>query len=243
MVKRVAIVQSNYIPWKGYFDLIRAVDEFVLYDDVQYTKCDWRNRNGIKTPKGIHWLTIPVRQVSLNQSIFETRVVDGRWRKKHWETIRQFYGKARYFSAYQDRIEQLYHGDSEELLSRINERFLRELCEILGIRTRIRRSDEFRLAVGKTERLVELCEELGAQEYLSGPAARCYLDESLFTRRGIAVRFADYSGYPEYGQFHPPFEHGVTVLDLLFHQGPGAVQYLKDVAAPPLNNASPPLAA
>lgn len=232
MGKRVAILQSNYIPWKGYFDLIRAVDEFVLYDDVQYTKNDWRNRNCIKTRSGLQWLTIPVRQSSLNQSIRETAVVDQRWRKKHWTTLQQVYAKAPYFSRYQARLEHLYLDDSEALLSWINERFLKEICDMLGISTSIRRSDEFQLSAGKTDRLVDLCAQLGATEYVSGPAARCYLDESLFARRGIAVRYADYSGYPEYDQRFGAFEHAVSILDLLFHTAHDAPCYLKDVVGP-----------
>lgn len=232
MGKRVAIVQSNYVPWKGYFDLIRAVDEFVLYDDVQYTKNDWRNRNYIKTRTGLRWLTIPVRQESLEQSIGETAVVDHRWRKKHWMTLRQVYAKTPCFSRYCDRLEGLYLGHAESLLSKINERFLREICDMLGIAAVIRRSDEFHLPNGKTERLVELCAQLGATEYLSGPAARCYLDEALFAERGIVVRYADYSDYPPYDQHFGPFEHGVTILDLLFHAGRDAIRYLKDVVGP-----------
>lgn len=89
MAKKNAILQSNYIPWKGYFDLIQMVDEFVLYDNVQYTKNDWRNRNKIKTPNGTQWLSIPVRGESLTQLIQDTKVVNNNWRKKHWKTLLQ----------------------------------------------------------------------------------------------------------------------------------------------------------
>ncbi len=238
MSKRVAIVQSNYLPWKGYFDLIRAADVFVLYDDVQYTKNDWRNRNRVKTSSGLQWLTIPVRHVSLHQRIMETRTVDHRWRKSHWTTLLQVYGKTPHFELYRRRLEQFYLDDDEVFLSRINERLLREIADMLGIRTSIRRVDEFDLPAGKTERLVELCLQLKATEYLSGPAAKCYLDEDIFSRSGITVRYADYSGYPEYEQSHMPFEHAVTVLDLLFHMGPRAQDYLKNIAASPFEVAA-----
>src|SRR5262245_47310638 len=107
--KRVAIVQSNYIPWKGYFDLINSVDEFVLFDDVQYTRRDWRNRNKIKTPQGLLWLTIPVEvKGKFQQKIHDTRVSDLRWQTKHWQSIAQAYGKARYFAEYRECFENLY---------------------------------------------------------------------------------------------------------------------------------------
>ena len=229
MNTRVAIVQSNYVPWKGYFDLIKAADVFVLYDDVQYTKNDWRNRNRIKTAAGVRWLTIPVRQVSLDQSILETRVSDERWRKKHWSSIVQDYARAPHLATYRDRLESLYLDGGEDRLSFVNERFIREICELLGIRTVIRRSEEFALPEGKTERLVALCSALGASEYLSGPAARAYLDEAQFEAAGISVRYADYADYPEYPQLHPPFEHAVSAIDLLLNVGPEAPRYLKEI--------------
>src|SRR4051812_22240537 len=107
-MKKVAILQSNYIPWKGYFDLINMVDEFIIYDDVQYTKNDWRNRNKIKTPNGLLWLTIPTRQLSLSQKIIDTQIADNHWNKKHLSTIKQFYSKAPFYKLYQSFIEELY---------------------------------------------------------------------------------------------------------------------------------------
>ncbi len=226
-MKRVAIVQSNYIPWKGYFDLIAAVDEFILYDDVQYTRRDWRNRNRIKTPRGVEWLTIPVDvKGKFHQRIRETRVADMRWPRTHWRTIATNYGRARYFDEYAGRIEALYLGCDEEYLSRINMLFMRALCEILGIHTRITWSMDYPLAEGRSERLVELSKCAGAQHYLSGPSAREYLDEGLFQRAGIAVSYMDYAGYPSYAQLYGPFEHSVSVLDLIFNEGPNAPRFM-----------------
>jgi hypothetical protein len=229
--KRVAILQSNYIPWKGYFDLIGLVDEFVLLDDVQYTKNDWRNRNRIKTAQGVAWLTIPVEHSGrFGQRIDEVHVAGDRWRLKHWRSIVQSYGSAPFFAAYRDRLEALY-AESTERLSEVNRRFLEVLCELLGVRTRISSSTDYAAVNGRTERLVEICRVLGAETYLSGPAARDYLDESLFAATGISVEYIDYSDYPEYPQLHPPFEHRVSVVDLLFAVGPEAPRYLKFGAA------------
>jgi WbqC-like protein family len=225
--KRVAILQSNYIPWKGYFDLIGLVDEFVLLDDVQYTKNDWRNRNRIKTQQGVAWLTIPVEHSGrFGQRIDEVRAAGDRWRLKHWRSIVQSYASAPFFALYRDRLEELY-SMSEEQLSVVNRSFLEALCELLGVRTRISASTDYPLVDGKTERLVEICRSLDGSTYLSGPAARDYLDESLFTAAGMSVEYMDYSGYPEYPQLYPPFEHSVSVIDLLVTMGPEAPRYLK----------------
>jgi len=105
-MKKVAILQSNYIPWKGYFDMIGLVDEFILYDDMQYTRRDWRNRNKIKTPNGLAWLTIPVEvKGKYFQKINETIISEPQWAKDHWATIKQFYSKARFFKDYKDIFE------------------------------------------------------------------------------------------------------------------------------------------
>ncbi len=222
MPRRVAILQSNYIPWKGYFDLMNLVDEFIIYDQVQFTKNDWRNRNRIMTPSGPAWLTIPVSH-SFGQSIEETRISDGRWADKHWKTFQTYYAKAPFFPSLAPLLMETFAACREEvLLSAINLRFIRLVAELLGIGARIVSSREYELAGDRCERLTSLCRQAGATEYLSGPAARDYLDEELFAESGIAVRWMDYSGYPEYPQLHaPPFVHEVSVLDLLFNVGPG----------------------
>jgi hypothetical protein len=228
MGKRVAIVQSNYIPWKGYFDLVGLVDEFILFDDVQYTRRDWRNRNRIKTPNGPAWLTIPVEvKGKFLQKIRETYASDDAWRRKHWSAIAHAYAKAPYFKAYKERFEPLYLDSTERQLSAINRRFVEAVLDVLGIETKLSTSADYGVVDGKTERLVELCRSAGATEYLSGPAARAYIDDALFEAAGVALRYMDYSGYREYEQLYPPFEHGVSVLDLIFMTGPEARSFLK----------------
>jgi hypothetical protein len=230
MGKRIAILQSNYIPWKGYFDLINSVDEFILYDTAQFTKNDWRNRNRIKTPRGVSWLTIPVCH-NFGQTIQETKVSDPSWGPKHWSSLLQNYSDAPHFKAYAPVFESLYRDIAgEEYLSAINFRFMRLVCEIIGIDTPIRWSRDYSLAEGKIERLVDLCRQTGADEYLSGPAAQDYLKEEPFSDAGITLTYMDYSGYPEYRQLYPPFEHRVSILDLIFNEGPAARAYLKSSA-------------
>jgi hypothetical protein len=228
MSKKVAIVQSNYIPWKGYFDLINFVDEFILFDDVQYTRRDWRNRNRIKTPNGPVWLTIPVQvKGKYLQKIRETVTSSPLWSTRHWKTIVQNYSRAPYFEEYRDFFENLYQQSDEKYLSLINERFIRAICRALGIETTISRSSDYEVIVGKSERLVHLCKQTGADGYVSGPIAKNYLDKKLFAREHIEVTFMDYSGYPEYHQIYPPFEHSVSIIDLMLNEGPNARNYMK----------------
>ena len=226
--KRVAIIQSNYVPWKGYFDIVNLVDEFVIYDSVQYTRRDWRNRNRIKTPQGLTWMTIPVEvKGNYRQRINETRVSDPRWAHRHLRTLRHNYTHAPFFDEHHLWLKELYLGSDDVLLSAINERFIRGICELLGITTRISLSPAEELGNEKTQRLVQLCERAGATDYVSGPAARGYLEEQRFTRAGIAVTYMDYSGYPEYPQLFPPFKHEVSILDVILNTGPHARRYMK----------------
>ncbi|MEN5387974.1 WbqC family protein [Aliarcobacter skirrowii] len=225
-MKKIAILQSNYIPWKGYFDLINMVDEFIFYDEVQYTKNDWRNRNKIKTPQGIQWLTIPVRQENLEQKIKDTKISDKKWNIKHWRTISQNYSKAKYFKDYKDIFEELYLTCDEEYLSQINYKFITTINEILEIKTKLRWSSEFELLDGQTEKLLGICKDCNADIYLSGPSAKNYLTEDLFTKENIELEWMDYSGYKEYEQLNPPFEHGVTILDLIFNEGENTKKFM-----------------
>lgn len=228
--KTVAIVQSNYIPWKGYFDLIRMADEFILLDDVQYTRRDWRNRNKIKTPRGLQWLSIAVSAKGKRyQSIWDTKIANMNWAKQHWQALRTNYARAPYFDRYSAELKSLYLDCQETHLSHVNRRFITAICNWLQIDTPIRWSHEYELVEGKSARLLNLCLQAGATHYLSGPAARVYLDEALFKEAGVEIVFMDYGGYPVYEQLHPPFEHGVTALDLLFHTGDEAVSYMKRI--------------
>jgi hypothetical protein len=225
---RIAIVQSNYLPWKGYFDLIRSVDEFVLFDDAQYTRRDWRNRNRIKTAQGMAWLTIPV-QASGNYltAIKDIEVSDRSWGLQHWRTLSSHYARAPYFRDYAERFERLYRETTDTHLSLINRRWLEALCDMLSIRTRFSWSMDYAVVPGQSERLVGICRQAGATAYVSGPSARAYLQPEIFDQAGIALEYFDYAGYREYPQLFPPFEHRVSVVDLIFNAGPRALDYLE----------------
>ena len=228
MSRTVAIVQSNYIPWKGYFDLINSVDEFIFLDNAQYTKRDWRNRNKIKTKDGLRWLTIPVLVKSkYNQAIHDTSTVGNDWRRNHWQNITHAYAKARCFSSYKEQLESLYLGSTATNLSQINHEFTRAICEILGIDTVLSSSTDYNPTGIKDEQLITLCQQSNATSYISGPLARNYIDPANFRAANIELNYIDYSGYPEYEQLYPPFEHGVSVIDLIMNQGPDSSSYLK----------------
>jgi hypothetical protein len=226
--KKVAIIQSNYIPWKGYFDIINMVDEFIFLDEVQYTRRDWRNRNLIKTPRGLEWLTIPVQSKgNYTEPINNIKVAGSEWRMMHWNKIMVNYKKAEFFELYYDSFKQLYYKSDELFLSKINYAFIQLINKILGITTKLSWSTNYNSKGIKSQKLITLCKSAGAGIYLSGPSARNYLDEKAFVDDGITVEWMDYSGYIEYNQLYPPLEHSVTILDLLFNEGPKAKLFLK----------------
>jgi len=228
MKKKIAILQSNYIPWKGYFDLINQVDEFILFDDMQYTRRDWRNRNLVKTSNGLKWLSIPVQvKGHYYQKIKDTVISDKYWGRKHWKTVIHNYAGSDFFNTYREKFEELYLKCEDDLLSNINYCFIVLICQILGIKTTLSWSMDYRMLTDKTQRLVDLCKQAGANEYVSGPAARNYMDEDLFKQENIKLSYINYSGYPEYHQMFGAFEHGVSIIDLIFCEGPNAHKYMK----------------
>jgi hypothetical protein len=225
---KIFITQSNYIPWKGYFDAINEADYFVIYDHVQYTKNDWRNRNKIKSRAGTEWITIPIRFLNLNQKINEVEVAINNWAIKNWKTICSVYSKSPYFKTYKETFENIYTSIETNKLSEINLIFIKKICEILSINTKIIQSTELDLSENdRVLKLISICKQLGGTEYLSGPAGKNYIDESIFINEGLSIKWLDYNDYQEYNQLFPPFDHYVTILDLIFNEGPNAKKYMK----------------
>lgn len=235
MDRSVAIIQSNYIPWKGYFDIIKRVDEFILFDEAQYTVRDWRNRNQIKTANGPQWLSIPVNVKGKRyQKISETTISKPDWAIEHWKTIQHNYARAPYFKEYRPFFEELYNRAlSETHLSKVNFLFLKAICDLLDITTPLTWSSDYELVDGKNDRLIGLCQQVNANVYLSGPSARNYLDEKLFSAANMRVEWMDYAGYPEYHQLYPPFTHAVSIIDLIFNEGPNVPHCMKLRQLPP----------
>jgi len=205
------------------------VDEFVVYDEAQYTRRDWRNRNLIKTKDGLKWLTIPVQvKGKYKQKIDETRVSDNNWAQKHWRTIYHNYSHAVFFENYKDEFERVYTVAAEmDLLSEINLYFIKFLIKILEIKTEFSQSGQYVLTGNKSEKIISVCKQAGADIYITGPAAKSYIDINLFKAEGISLIWMDYSKYPEYTQLYLPFSHKVSAIDLIFNAGESAKQLLK----------------
>lgn len=224
---RICIVQSCYIPWKGFFDLMGQCDEYVVFDSAQFTKRHWHNRNRIKTANGPVWLTIPVVTKGRFDQPIEEVEIEKPWAEKHWRAIELAYSPAPFFDQLAPTVRSWYErADGETRLTGVNELFLRELAALLGLGTRIVRDSAYPAEGSKTTRLLNIAKAAGADRYLSGPAARVYLDEAQLAAAGIATEWMSYQGYREYPQLHGDFEHAVSVLDLLFNTGPDAPRFL-----------------
>jgi hypothetical protein len=230
---QISIVQSCYIPWKGFFDLIGRCDEYVIYDRMQFAKRHWHNRNRIKTTNGIEWMTIPVvTKGRFNQPIDEV-MIEKPWAEKHWRALELAYSHAPSFEVLSPVVRSWYErADRERRLTDVNELFTREIAGLLGLRTRIVRDATYPADGAKTARLLAIAQAAGADRYLSGPTARAYLDEALLAAGGITTEWMSYEGYPEYQQLHGKFEHAVSVLDLLFNTGDEAPRFVRGQVAP-----------
>jgi hypothetical protein len=232
-MKTIAVVQSNFVPWRGYFDLIGSVDEFILFDDVQYTRRDWRNRNLIKSPKGKEWLTVPVEvKGKFEQKICETRIANASWRLDHLKALTYNYKKSPFFCEVMEFLAPIYGQIEVTHLSVLNKSLIVAICNYLAIRTPITESSNFNLINGKSARLVDLCLQAGATHYVSGPAARPYLSEELFRDRGVEVIWFGYDGYHEYPQQWGDFIPNLSIVDLLFNCGKNSnffMNYLKRI--------------
>ncbi|QIM48066.1 WbqC family protein [Pusillimonas sp. DMV24BSW_D] len=225
-MKRIAIIQSNYLPWRGYFDMIAYVDEFIIYDDMQFTKNDWRNRNKIKTPQGEKWISIPVGQ-NINRRIRDVELTDTSWQRKHWQSMELNYRRAPFFPDIAALLKPVYIDQKHLTLSSLNRKLIEVVCSYLEIRTIISNSWDYTLTNGKTERLIDLCTQTGATEYVSGPAAKDYLDQKAFAENNIQLTWFDYTGYPEYPQLWGDYTPSVSIIDLLFNCGKRAAFYMK----------------
>ena len=220
---KVVVLQSNYIPWRGYFDLINDADLFIFYDEVQYTKNDWRNRNKIYSKNGLQWVTIPVARESVHLTISQVLLPLSNWRAKHLKAITLSYAQAPYFQELQQLVQPLYMAEHGQYLVDINRYFITSLSKLLRISTHFVDSRQFQLQGGRVERLVHLLKQVGTRTYITGPSAQEYLrgHEQTFESAGIELRYKSYQGYPSYPQLRAPFEGEVSILDLIANVGIG----------------------
>lgn len=229
--KKIAILQPNYIPWKGTFDLINRVDVFVFYDDVQYTVKDWRSRNVIKTPHGDKWLSVPViHKGRRDQLIYEAEINNTtNWQNDHYKTIKFAYSKAKYFNDYHYLLDEIYLKREWDNIADLDIFATKLLADALGIKVMWVRSKDLNFTGSKEGgKVIKICKELGCNYFINGPTAKPYMNEKLFADEDIDIEYIDYN-YEEYPQLYPPFNHYVSVLDVLFNCGPDAKNFiLKD---------------
>ncbi len=224
--KKVVILQSNYVPWKGYFHLIQKADYFVFLDSVQYTPRDWRNRNQFITPNGLKWLTVPVHG---HQSLMINQVkidMSQKWQKQHYEFLNHNYKKAPYFNQIQPLLEEIYLNQQWIYLSELNQFLIKKISSQLGLNTVFYNDREFPLINEKHKRIINIIKELGAEVYLTGPKALSYLDPNYFYTQDIRLEVMTYPSYPDYPQLWNIQEQKVSILDLLFHQGNQAGNFI-----------------
>ncbi len=223
---RVAIVQPPYLPWLGYFDMLRKVDLMVFLDTVRVNLRSFQRRNRIRIQKGWIWLTLPVIKEQDQSPLFRAaRLNDGAdWRRKHWRAICSSYGRARYFEEHRSFLEAFYNRPQIWLLE-VNVTLIEYMARQLGVRTKTCYASGFQPEGAKTQLLVDICKKVGASTYLSGPTARDYINPDSFKMEKIGVEFHEYT-HPTYEQRFPGFVPNMSAIDLLFNAGPRATEIL-----------------
>ena len=217
------ISQSNYIPWIGFFLSINNVDIYAVYDEMQFTKRDWRNRNLINTPNGLKWLTIPICvKGNYLQKINESKISNNKWNIDHWNIIKQNYKKAKFYNEISLFLEPLYKNCNHIYLTDINLYFINGINQYLNIKTNIERNPVVDLTLDKNKRLVKVCKDLNITDYFSGPSAKSYIEPQIFINENIKLFFWDYSKL--LSKFNTKFNiKQVSIIDLLFHEGPDII--------------------
>lgn len=225
-MSKTAILQPSYLPWIGYFEQIDRVDNFIFYDDVQYTKNDWRNRNIIKTDTGTMWLSVPVSftfGTTINKVLIDNTQP---WKRKHLNALKSNYAKAPFYDDIIVLIEKTFANDYAKL-SDLNIDLIRTFMAYLNITTKIHLASEIAVAGDKNSRLINMCRLFGTSTYYSGEAAKVYLDTSAFKKNNIHIKLQTFShmSYPQ--QFNSNFKSHLSIVDLLFNMGKESINYIR----------------
>lgn len=227
-IMRVAIIQPSFIPWKGFFDIINSVNTFVHLDDVQYTKSDWRNKNYIYGKNGMLRLTIPVKKSSHTTLIKDILIDNAKdWKNEHLKSIQRIYSKANYYSEYIGLIEDIYSFETIYLADFVINA-IEKISKILGFNTNFVRASGLGISGVKDEKLIRICQKLGATHYLSGPSAKNYINQYAWTKAKIVIEFKDYN-YNKYNQLSVEFNHQVSILDVIFNNGENTTSLIKSL--------------
>jgi hypothetical protein len=226
---KIAISQPTYLPWLGYFDLIDQVDAFVLLDNVQFEKQSWQQRNRIKTPIGLQWLTVPVMfRGRFGQLIKDVEIRDEEFWRTHLRAIELNYRRSRFFHQYFDELSSRLKYTPGTLLTDLNGRLLEWFMGVMGIQTRLVRSSQLQQSGRRTELLANICASLGADQYISPLGSAVYLLEegNVLVDKGVEVVFQHYE-HPRYWQLFPPFQPYASILDLVFNEGERSLEILR----------------
>lgn len=226
----VSIMQPAYLPWLGYFDRIYKSDLFIVLDNVMLersSKTRFTNRNKIRTSQGWSWLTVPVKTSGLGQPLINEVEIDNsqKWQSKHFFALIHSYNRTPCFAEHKDWLESFYLKNFSLLTPMLRES-TEYLLKCLGIDTPLVYSSELQVDGQKSELILNLCKEVGATEYISGPFGRDYLDLASFQSARIEVSFHDYQ-HPVYNQIHGKFEPYMSVVDLLFNCGSNSLKILR----------------
>lgn len=225
---KLVILQCSYLPWLGYFDQMNRCDIFVVYDDIQYTRNDWRNRNRIKTAQGIQWVTVPVLLKGKEFPLIKDVQINNatNWRKDHYRTIKQNYSRARYFKDYIDMFEEVYSKDWKYLID-VDMAFIYLFKDALGIKSEIRFASDLKIKGNRIQKLIDICKYFNASEFLEGQAGKNYIDDSEFERNGIKIEYQNYE-HPTYSQLYGNFVSYLSIVDLLFNEGKQSLSILSN---------------
>ena len=227
LIMRAVILQPTYLPWIGYFGMVDLADTFVFYDDVQFVQRSWQRRNKIRMHnRGAIWLSVPVRS-EFGQNINEVRInTEIGWRDKHWTTIMHAYGRAPFFKEYASALEEIFNREWEYLVD-LNITLIQALSRMLGIQdTVFLKSSELDVKGQKTDRLVNVLTKIGADEYISGPAAKSYIETNKFKDHNITLCWHDFT-HPTYPQLSGDFVPYLSVIDLLFNVGENSLKVIR----------------
>lgn len=223
---RIGILQPGYLPWLGFFEQVYSSDVFVIYDDVQYDKHGWRNRNRIKSANGIQWITVPVLTSGMNKPLIKDVLIDNRtsWQKKHLNALTINYGKAEYFKDYIGIFEEIYARRWDFLLE-LNVEITAKILSAIGLQREIKFSSKLDVHGDRIQRLIDICKLFNGTVFYEGAAGQNYIDEATFNSEGIALEYQKYE-HPIYRQLYGEFIPYLSVVDLLFNEGSKSLQII-----------------
>lgn len=225
-MKKITIHQPEHLPWLGFWDKIRQVNEVVLLDNVQFEKNYFQNRNKIKARNGFIWITVPVLKSKSSRKINEINIDNSKnWRRKCWGSITQCYTKSKYWDEYYSFFYELYHKEWTKLID-LNLQIIRFLAEEFGIKKKFYLASDLKPEGRSTELLLDICKKVEANCYLSGANGKNYLNVDLFKNNKIEVEYQNFN-HPVYPQLYGDFVAGLSSIDLLFNCGKDSLSIIK----------------